>query len=247
MSSRSKAASVRYVEEADSSAVEASPAVPDSTPEGPVRDSDTSPRGEPASLGNGELETRSPETANMSTDLDARHNASVNTVSVENASAQEHNTSDQTHLQVSSDPSPSCLTTQNTDPRDQNCNGNNIKATGDDLSRTPINTPDPLNSTRVNGACENNDCKKESDDPLQSCDVQTDGDRNETAGVADDTQRSRDELDGERSQTPPTPAVGPAPAKPENNKRFFQRNKKSNNEGKLFLYLIKVVLLNTGV
>lgn len=243
MSSRSKAASVRSVEEADSSAVEASPTVQDYTPEGPVRDSDISPRGEPASLGNGE----SSETTNtnISMDLHTQHNSSVNSVSVENASvdtsAQEKNTSEGSRLEAFSDPSPNCLTQQNTDPRDQNCNGNNIKATDDDQTPASTKTPDSLNSTLVNGGREKNGCQKEIDDPLQSCDAQTDGDS------CVETQRSRDELDGQRSQTPPTPAVGTAPGQPENNKRFFQRNKKSSNEGKLFLYLIKILLFNTGV
>ncbi|XP_057199363.1 inverted formin-2 isoform X3 [Triplophysa rosa] len=222
---REPAVSVRSVEEADSSAVEASPTVQDSTPEGPVRDSVISPRGEPASLGNGE----SSETT--TTNLDTQHNSSVNAVSAENASvdtsAQEKNPSEGSRLEASSDPLPNCLTPQNTDPPDQNCNGNNIKATEDDQTPAPTKTSDSLNSTRVNGGCENNDCKKERDDPLQSCDAQTDGDS------CVETQRSRDELDGQLSQTPPTPAVGPAPAQPENNKRFFQRNKKSSNEGNL--------------
>ncbi|XP_056623894.1 inverted formin-2 isoform X2 [Triplophysa dalaica] len=229
MSSRSKAASVRSVEEADSSAVEASPTVQDYTPEGPVRDSDISPRGEPASLGNSE----SSETTNtnISMDLHTQHNSSVNGVSVENASvetsAQEKITSEGSRLEASSDPSPNCLTPQNTDPQDQNCNGNNMKATEDDQTPASTKTPDSINSTLVNGGCEKNGCKKEIDDPLQSCDAQTDGDS------CVETQRSRDELDGQRSQTPPTPAVGPAPGQPENNKRFFQRNKKSSNEGNL--------------
>ncbi|XP_055028909.2 inverted formin-2 isoform X1 [Misgurnus anguillicaudatus] len=231
-------ASVMSVEEAGSSALGASPTVQDSTQEDPVKDFVFSPRGEHISPGDGESETcsrdvreiQSPEIT--TTDINTQHNPSVSTQSEENTSSSSSSAQDNTNVNQT-DPLPRCLTPKNTDQPDENHNGNNIRATGEDLNANPIKTPDPLNSAAyvdscLNGGCENNDSIKENneeqvDEALQSRDDRVDCNGNESTEITVETQRSHDELDGERSQTPPSPAV-----KAENNKRFFQRNKKSS-------------------
>ncbi|XP_051501809.1 inverted formin-2-like isoform X2 [Myxocyprinus asiaticus] len=239
-------ASVRSVEEVGSSAGVTSRPALDSTPEDPVKDSGTNPRGKATSLGDCDANT-SPQDAkeplsNLSTEttttaIEPPQNPSVSSTSMENSSldppAQELTAVDQ------SDAPPSCLTPNNTG-REQNQNQNNINPVADDLTRsTPVQKTDPLKSacidSNINGACANTGMLKTSrdcfDDPLQSSNLCADGNVNELSRVSVVTREAPDELDGVSSQAPPNPAVGPASLKSENKKHFFQRNKKSIKEG----------------
>ncbi|XP_052009430.1 inverted formin-2-like isoform X2 [Xyrauchen texanus] len=237
-------ASVRSVEEVGSSAGVTSRPAPDSTAEDPVKDSGTNPSGEATSLGDCGANTSPQDVkeprSNMSTettatDVGTTQNPSVSSTSTENTSldppAQELTAVHQ------SDAPPICLTPNNTD-REQNQNQNNIHSADGDLIRsTTVQKTDPLKSacsdSNINGA--STDTLKTSrdcfDDPLQSSNWCADGNGNESPEVRVVTQEASDELDGVSSQAPPTPDVGPAPLKPENKKHFFQRNKKSGNEG----------------
>lgn len=230
ISSPSEAASVRSVEEeAGSSVLE----ILDSTPEDPGKSCGTDPRDEASALGACEpeilpsdvKELQSPETITEinSTVTDSPLNPCVSTRTEENPSA---------HLQTTvhqPDASPSLP-----DPLHLNHNADNIRSMDDDDDDSaPVNATDPLNADtdpKASSECDENKDKCVGD-PLQSS--------NESTGNCVETHDDVDEA-------PPTPPVGPAPRKTENKKHFFQRNKKSSNEGNLFMCLIKVVFFSTA-
>ncbi|XP_056107563.1 inverted formin-2 isoform X3 [Rhinichthys klamathensis goyatoka] len=210
------AASVKSVEEeAGSSVVEPL----DSTPEDPGKSCGTNPRGEASALCNGEPESlpsdvkelHSPETI---TEINSTVTGSPLNLCVSGRPEENPSTDTPAHEQTTADQpdaSPGLA-----DPQHLNHNAEDIRSM-DDASAT-----DPLNANidpKASSACDENKDQCVGD-PLQSS--------NESSGNSVET---REEVDGVMPQAPPTPPVGPAHQKPENKKHFFQRNKKSSNEG----------------
>ncbi|XDV43794.1 hypothetical protein PO909_012201 [Leuciscus waleckii] len=208
-------ASVRSVEEeAGSSVVETL----DSTPEDPGKSCGTKPRDEASPLGDGEperlpsdvKELQSPETI---TAISSTVPDSPLSTRTEDTPAHEQTPVHQP------DASPSL-----THPQHLNHNANNIRCVDDDDDdddSAPVNATDPLNATNAHtDPRASSECDENKDtcvgDPLQSS--------NESSG------NGHDDVDG-TPQAPPTPPVGPAHRNPENKKHFFQRHKKSSNEG----------------
>lgn len=205
----------------------------DSAPEDPGKSCGTKPRDEASPLGDGEperlpsdvKELQSPEsiTAINSTVPDSPLSLCEST-RTEDTPAHEKTPVHQ----------PDALSSL-THPQLLNHNANNIRCMDDDDS-APVNATDPLNAhtdPRASSECDEN---KDTcvGDPLQSS--------NESSGNGVETH---DDVDG-TTQAPPTPPVGPAHQKPENKKHFFQRNKKSSNEGNLFMCVIKLVCFSTA-